>query len=108
VFEPRPGEQPQPWDTAKVAAAFADARQLVEALADDANGDAYREALEEVVTRNFDDAASMAEFRDRFAYFVYGLTLFGMGALGVAEADGGLSRPDALAKIGTGLDKWLS
>src|SRR5437867_4251956 len=89
-------EQPQPWDTAKVAAAFADAIQLSEALASDQTADAYRAALIDVLDR-YTNVDTLDELRDQLAYLIYGLTVFSMGALETAQALGNLSRREALA-----------
>ena len=106
MFDPKPGERPQQWDTHKAAKAFADAQQVVAALLDGKDNAMYLTALEEVAGRAL-DSRSDVEFRDRLAYFIYGLALFGAASLSLAESAGGLTREEALGRVGQGLDALL-
>jgi hypothetical protein len=67
-----------------------------------------REALEKVLGARLDEAKTLGELRDRLAYVIYGQTLFGVGALALAEQPGGLSRREAVAALGKVLDVWLA
>lgn len=98
--------EPQPWDTGKVAEAFADAREIVEALGADFTGDRYREALGRLMELRL-DSESDEDVVNRLAYVLYGFTLFGLGALTVAEIHSRQSREKVIAEIGKALDRWL-
>ena len=90
-----------------MAEAVADAQELVEALGEDDAGDAYRDALERVLSRRLDDAESFEDFRDRLSYLFYGFALFALGALAMTEGAAGMTRAEALATLGTSVEKCL-
>lgn len=98
---------PQPFEAARVAEAYADAQALILALASSHRIDAYLDAVQEVVEARLESAADMEDFTNRLAYVLYGLALFGSGALGVAEEVGGFEQQEVLARIGKALDQWL-
>jgi hypothetical protein len=100
-------KEPQPWDTEKVAIAFADAQEIVEACEADNSGDTYREVLARLMALRLDGVVTTEELSERLAYVFYGFALFGLGGLATAEAHSGLSRQEVLALIGSSLDRWL-
>lgn len=100
-------EQPQSWDTEKVMLAYSDAIGLVEALDADRTGDAYRQELARIAEWRLEPAEGDEDFFNRLAYVLYGSALFGLGALKGVEAEGKISREEALARISQSVDKWL-
>jgi hypothetical protein len=99
--------QPQPWDLARVQDAYHAAQELVEALAADTSGDEYRRAIEVRRDEMFANVESEQQRMDQVAHLIYGATLFGLGAVTVAETASGIPRASILAQTRQVVEAWL-
>lgn len=45
---------------------------------------------------------------ERLAYVIYGLTIFGIGGVSIAEALGNVDRAQVMAYLDRGLGAWLA
>jgi predicted negative regulator of RcsB-dependent stress response len=100
-------ETPQPRDPVKVAQAVADAGELVQSLGtEEGRASRYAEKLGDLMTARLDDAVDLNDLRDRLAYVLYGLTVYGAAATAL-DSPASESFEATVARVAGGVDSWL-